>query len=157
MKWPGDLPLSRACPFEDMHCYDPFATVQMIQPGAREDIERLFGPGIEGDLNARLYARSFSCGLNIGISAHVHLDLIVLDLNRWEPEHACAHLGWALSDVYVEPEVTPEGTYALKRQDDNGNIFVVVPRISREGGQCMATLMEQRGHKQMYWAEQTVA
>ena len=47
----------------------------------------------------------------------------------------------------------PTGTWAVHRQDDNGNRFVVQTGLSREEAEQLATEFEARGHKQVYWAE----
>ena len=46
-----------------------------------------------------------------------------------------------------------DGTWAVCRQDDNGNRFVVRTSLGRgEAAQLVAEL-ESRGHKQLYWIE----
>jgi hypothetical protein len=47
----------------------------------------------------------------------------------------------------------PEGTWAVHRQDDNGNHFVVQTGLSRTEAERLVQLFESRGHKQVYWAE----
>jgi hypothetical protein len=46
-----------------------------------------------------------------------------------------------------------EGTWAVHRQDDNGNRFVVQKGLSREQAERLVAEFEARGHKQVYWAE----
>jgi hypothetical protein len=45
------------------------------------------------------------------------------------------------------------GTWAVHRQDDNGNRFVVQTGLSREQAERLVAELEARGHKQVYWAE----
>jgi hypothetical protein len=47
----------------------------------------------------------------------------------------------------------PEGTWAVHRQDDNGNRFVVQTGLSRAEAERLVAVFEARGHKQVYWAE----
>jgi hypothetical protein len=47
----------------------------------------------------------------------------------------------------------PEGTWAVHRQDDNGNRFVVQTRLSREEAVRLAAEFEAKGHKQFYWVQ----
>jgi hypothetical protein len=55
------------------------------------------------------------------------------------------------------PDPTPacrsEGTWAIHRQDDNGNRFVMQTGLSREEAERLVTEFEARGHKQVYWIE----
>jgi hypothetical protein len=46
-----------------------------------------------------------------------------------------------------------EGTWAVHRQDDNGNRDVVETGLSREEAERLVAKLEARGHKQVYWAE----
>jgi hypothetical protein len=46
----------------------------------------------------------------------------------------------------------PAVTWAVHRQDDNGNRFVVKTGLSREEAERLVAMYEARGHKQMYWA-----
>jgi hypothetical protein len=43
--------------------------------------------------------------------------------------------------------------YAVLRQDDNGNQFVVEAGLSRDEAERLAHDLEARGHKQLYWVE----
>jgi hypothetical protein len=43
------------------------------------------------------------------------------------------------------------GTWAVHRQDDNGNRFVVRAGLGREEAIRLAAELESRGHKQLYW------
>ncbi len=45
------------------------------------------------------------------------------------------------------------GTWAVHRQDDNGNRFVVRAGLDREEAVRLASELEARGHKQLYWIE----
>ena len=54
----------------------------------------------------------------------------------------------------VRRSVTPEkGTWAVRRQDDNGDRFVVETGLSQEEAERLVAELEARGHKQVYWAE----
>ena len=44
-------------------------------------------------------------------------------------------------------------TWAVHRQDDHGNRFVVETGLSRADAERLAELFQARGHKQLYWAE----
>jgi hypothetical protein len=44
-------------------------------------------------------------------------------------------------------------TWAVGRQDDNGNRFVVQRGLSRPEAERLAAEFEARGHKQLYWVE----
>ena len=46
-----------------------------------------------------------------------------------------------------------EGAWAVHRQDDNGNRFVVQTGLRREEAERLVAVFEARGHKQVYWAE----
>jgi len=50
------------------------------------------------------------------------------------------------------PDYTPGDTWAVHRQDDNGNLFVVQEGLSREEALRLVEVFEARGHKQVYWA-----
>jgi hypothetical protein len=45
------------------------------------------------------------------------------------------------------------GSWAVHRQDDNGNRFVVRAGLDREEAIRLASELETRGHKQLYWVE----
>jgi hypothetical protein len=45
------------------------------------------------------------------------------------------------------------GSWAVHRQDDNGNRFVVRAGLHREEAMRLASELEARGHKQLYWVE----
>jgi hypothetical protein len=51
-------------------------------------------------------------------------------------------------------ETDSTGTWAVHRQDDNGNHFVVCTGLGRDDADCMAAELGARGHKQLYWVEQ---
>jgi hypothetical protein len=53
----------------------------------------------------------------------------------------------------TEPHPCPERTWAVHRQDDNGNRFVVQTGLGREQAERLVAELEARGHKQVYWAE----
>jgi hypothetical protein len=46
-----------------------------------------------------------------------------------------------------------EATWAVYRQDDNGNKFRMATGLSQEDAAKMVSVFEARGHKQVYWAE----
>jgi hypothetical protein len=48
---------------------------------------------------------------------------------------------------------SPEGTWAVHRQDDNGSRFVVRTGLSREEAERLVAKLEALGHKQTYWIE----
>ena len=52
-----------------------------------------------------------------------------------------------------KPATSEEQTWAVHRQDDNGNCFVVETGLSREEAERRAAEFQARGHKQLYWAE----
>ncbi|MFF7992817.1 SPOR domain-containing protein [Kitasatospora xanthocidica] len=47
------------------------------------------------------------------------------------------------------------GGYRVMRQDDNGNRFLVAKDLDRAEAQRLAAEFEARGHKQLYWVEET--
>jgi hypothetical protein len=53
------------------------------------------------------------------------------------------------------PELRSEQptTWAVHRQDDNGNIFVVATGLGRQEAERLVAVYESRGHKQLYWVE----
>ncbi len=53
----------------------------------------------------------------------------------------------------IDSAPCPEGTWAVHRQDDNGNRFVVQTGLGREEADRLVAEFEARGHKQVYWAE----
>ena len=46
-----------------------------------------------------------------------------------------------------------DATWAVHRQDDNGNRFVVRTGLSREEAERLVAEFETLGHKQHYWVE----
>jgi hypothetical protein len=46
-----------------------------------------------------------------------------------------------------------DATWTVWRQDDNGNRFVMAQHLGREQAQRMVADFEERGHKQVYWAQ----
>ena len=44
-------------------------------------------------------------------------------------------------------------TWAVCRQDDNGNRFVVETGLTQAEAERLAALYEARGHKQLYWVQ----
>ena len=51
------------------------------------------------------------------------------------------------------PPDRPSATWAVHRQDDNGNRFVVRSGLGRIEAHGLVADLESRGHKQLYWAE----
>jgi hypothetical protein len=47
----------------------------------------------------------------------------------------------------------PAPKWRVRRQDDNGNQFVVETGLTREQAEELVAMYEARGHKQLYWAE----
>jgi len=48
----------------------------------------------------------------------------------------------------------PMPTWAVVRQDDNGNRFVVQTGLNHEEAERLVAKYQDLGHKQLYWAEQ---
>jgi hypothetical protein len=48
---------------------------------------------------------------------------------------------------------TPAESWAVHRQDDNGNQFVVETGLRRAEAEQLVAIYEGRGHKQVYWAQ----
>lgn len=73
--------------------------------------------------------------------------------------------GWKFTAVVVDPDgnevelsqvaaaepASSGGTWAVWRQDDNGNRFRVSGRHAREEADRLCRELEARGHKQLYW------
>jgi hypothetical protein len=58
----------------------------------------------------------------------------------------------------IVPEPTdhlppPRQTWAVHRQDDNGNRFVVRTGLGRDEAERLVAEFEAKGHKQLDWAE----
>ena len=51
---------------------------------------------------------------------------------------------------------SPPRTWAVHRQDDNGNRFVVETGLSRERAEALVLEYESHGHKRTYWVEREV-
>ena len=49
------------------------------------------------------------------------------------------------------PSSSTTEVWVVWRQDDNGNRFEVARRSSRSEAEQLATTMEARGHRQIYW------
>ncbi len=56
-----------------------------------------------------------------------------------------------------DPSPASEPTWAVHRQDDNGNRYVVQTGLTREAAEQLAAELEARGHKQVYWVEPEVS
>ena len=52
-----------------------------------------------------------------------------------------------------DPSSGAEKSWAVHRQDDNGNHFLVQTGLTREEAERLVAVFEARGHKQVYWAE----
>lgn len=48
---------------------------------------------------------------------------------------------------------SPTPRWAVHRQDDNGNRFVLATGLTRDEAEQLVVLYQSRGHKQLYWAE----
>jgi hypothetical protein len=48
---------------------------------------------------------------------------------------------------------TPPTAWIVRRQDDNGNRYVVSRHATRADAEAVAAEFEARGHKQLYWIE----
>ncbi len=51
------------------------------------------------------------------------------------------------------PSSGEQATWAVNRQDDNGNRYVVQRGLTRTEAERLVAQFEARGHKQVYWAE----
>jgi len=56
------------------------------------------------------------------------------------------HAAWARSIA--------ERPWVLRRQDDNGNRYVVSRHLTRAEADAAASEFDARGHKQLYWVEE---
>lgn len=54
------------------------------------------------------------------------------------------------------PFLAADTTWTVRRQDDNGNQFVVQTGLSQEEAERLVAMFTVRGHKQLYWAERGV-
>lgn len=54
---------------------------------------------------------------------------------------------------YIGMTTPPTTIWTVHRQDDNGKHFVVETGLTREEAERLVATLEQRGHKQAYWAE----
>ena len=61
----------------------------------------------------------------------------------------------SLPELAENPDRQPP-TWAVVRQDDNGNRFVVRTGLNHEEAERLAAEYESLGHKQLYWAEREV-
>lgn len=73
-----------------------------------------------------------------GLNAHFQLPALI------ELFRACRD--------YVE-QLGAEGHWAVWRQDDNGNRFLIQGQLSRADAEAEVTRFTALGHKQLYWAE----
>ncbi|MEM7430931.1 MAG: hypothetical protein AAF351_03210 [Pseudomonadota bacterium] len=51
-------------------------------------------------------------------------------------------------------ELRPQRNWSVWRLDDNDNEFVVQANLSEQRARALAQELEDRGHKQTYWAKQ---
>jgi hypothetical protein len=56
-----------------------------------------------------------------------------------------------------DDRVEPDASWTLWRIDDNGNTFAVREGLGRDEADRLAAEFTARGHKQMYWVEQTAS
>lgn len=54
-------------------------------------------------------------------------------------------------NTQISSSLPPNNHWAVYRQDDNGNVFVVRRGLSKEDAQRLAAELESHGHKQLYW------
>jgi hypothetical protein len=59
----------------------------------------------------------------------------------------------AVLDGAAHPDLSAAATWTVRRQDDNGNRFVVQTGLSRDEAERLVAELEARGHKQVYWSE----
>ena len=52
-----------------------------------------------------------------------------------------------------DPDDAGPARFALMRQDDNGNRYLVSRHTVRSEAEAEAAMYEARGHKQLYWVE----
>ncbi|MFG5863402.1 hypothetical protein [Metapseudomonas sp. CR1201] len=48
---------------------------------------------------------------------------------------------------------SPVQEWCVKRLDDNGNVFVLRDRLTRDEAERLMAEYQARGHKQSYWVE----
>ncbi len=44
--------------------------------------------------------------------------------------------------------------WAVYRKDDNGNMFLVKPNLTKSEAESVLEKYERKGHKQVYWIEE---
>ena len=65
-------------------------------------------------------------------------------------------VSWRIPDQELEkiaPNYNEYWSWAVKRVDDNNNIFVVETNLHEYGARELVSSFERKGHKQTYWAE----
>lgn len=56
------------------------------------------------------------------------------------------------SGVQPKQGTAMESNWAVYRQDDNGNKYLVEKGLTRDAAEKLAAELESHGHKQLYWA-----
>ena len=116
-----------------------------------------------GDQPSRVQI-SFPCGLLLVAESHPDTNVVLLYGNRPEIEHTLQHLFLHESPLWradrndenrqMEQERwRDDAKWNIFRQDDAGNVFRIYNNLSETEARCMIRLFEERGHKQLYWAE----
>ena len=81
-----------------------------------------------------------------------------LQANNPAPVHSLQNilrsLGLDLNDVeWLNPVFNGGEAWQMKRQDDNGNVFVMFNAFSEDHARALVEDFNARGHKQHYWYE----
>lgn len=128
-------------------------TLILHQPQRRTQAERL-ARALPGADRIELADADFP---NAAIEAHDTLVLACADstvhARGWY--EALLAAGNAFSEFRCDGAIWLR--WQVRRQDDNGNRFVVEAGLSEERARQLAGEFEQRGHKQLYWAEPMLA
>jgi hypothetical protein len=80
------------------------------------------------------------------------IELLRTIASRLGVKWGCDALGWWA--VVKEIEVP---TWAVWRQDDHGNSFLVEANLTKSHAENLQAELEERGHKQTYWAADAVS
>jgi hypothetical protein len=59
---------------------------------------------------------------------------------------------WGVPGGLAMPD-SPVHEWCVKRLDDNGNVFVLRDRLTRDEAERLMAEYQARGHKQSYWVE----
>jgi hypothetical protein len=89
--------------------------------------------------------------LDAGAEA-TEIELLRTIASRLGVKWGCDSLGWWA--VVKEIEFP---TWAVWRQDDHGNSFLVEANLTKSQAESLQTELEERGHKQTYWAADAVS